>query len=96
MPERRTCPKCSTTYWWPAAGWQHDDAHCPPKQEADPVTNVPVVTNIVTNRATVTNASVTNSDIARVRRWREKNRAAYNAKQRELMRARRAAARVAA
>ena len=98
----RNCPKC----WEPCEiGKPHT---CPPKPAAALRIPRPAeivnaiapelksVVNIAASPHSVTNSVTNDGDKARVYRWREKHRAAYNAKQRDIMRRKRAEAKAEA
>jgi hypothetical protein len=59
------------------------------RRKVEPPAAKPVV-----DVANVANTAVANKDVERVKRWRVANREKYNARERERMRARRAAGRV--
>ena len=80
MPERRVCPK-GHGYWWPAAAWQHEGCVANTDVANQSVANIEEV--VVANR-------ISNPETFRVQAWREANRDRYNARQRELMKRKRA------
>ena len=41
MPESRICEGCGKSYWWPAAGWQHEK--CATNAATNILANVPEV-----------------------------------------------------